>query len=123
MADQSRLMQYMQMAQGSPYDEDSYMRMPVARRGGPPAAQGGGGSDMDMMMMYGPEDQVAYDPNGRPIPLADPRHPRNQQLRGAPQINQVPPFNPSMPGWQGQLPEYPQQNRLDKRAIARELMK
>lgn len=36
-------------------------------------------SDMDMMRMYGPEDQVAYDGAGRPIPLADPRHPRNQQ--------------------------------------------
>lgn len=47
----------------------------------PPGYQPGsspGGSDMDMMMLYGPEDQVAYDQQGRPIPLSDPRHPRNQ---------------------------------------------
>lgn len=39
-----------------------------------------GGTDMDMMRMYGPEDQVAYDSIGRPIPLNDPKHPRNNQL-------------------------------------------
>ena len=50
-----------------------------------------GGSDLDMMQMYGPEDQVAYDGQGRPIPLADPRHPRNQRM-------------PTMPA-------YPQQRR------------
>lgn len=43
-----------------------------------PAPLNGGGTDMDMMMMYGPEDQVAFDNLGRPIPLNDPRHPRNQ---------------------------------------------
>lgn len=37
------------------------------------------GSDMDMMRMYGPEDLVAFDNAGRPIPLNHPRHPRNQQ--------------------------------------------
>ena len=37
-----------------------------------------GGSDMDMMMIYGPEDQVAFDAQGRPIRLDDPRHPSNQ---------------------------------------------
>jgi len=92
MAGENKLMQLAQYAGGgSPYDEDAYMRMPVARRGGPPQQQqqyDGGGSDMDMMMIYGPEDQVAFDQQGRPIPLADPRHPRNQ--RSAPQINAVP---------------------------------
>jgi len=37
------------------------------------------GSDSDMMQIYGPEDQVAYDQAGRPIPLADPRHPNNSR--------------------------------------------
>ena len=35
-------------------------------------------TDMNMMRIYGPEDEVAYDSIGRPIPLNDPRHPRNQ---------------------------------------------
>ena len=51
------------------------------------------GSDMDMMQMYGPEDQVAFDQQGNPIPLADPRHPRNQMQS----------FQP--------MPIYPQQRR------------
>ena len=38
-----------------------------------------GGSDMEMMLLYGPEDQVVMDAQGRPIRLDDPRHPRNQQ--------------------------------------------
>ncbi len=82
----------------------------MMRLGGPRNQQGGG-SVMDMMMMYGPEDQVVFDPSGQPIPLADPRHPRNQ--RSAPQINQVPPFNPSIPGGSGNYgpPGYPQQRR------------
>jgi len=37
------------------------------------------GSDMEMMMLYGPEDRVVYDASGRPIRLDDPRHPQNQQ--------------------------------------------
>lgn len=51
------------------------------------------GSDMDMLRMYGPEDQVAFDQRGQPIPLADPRHPRNQMQS----------FQP--------MPVYPQQRR------------
>jgi hypothetical protein len=35
-------------------------------------------TDTEMMEIYGPEDEVAYDSIGRPIPLNDPRHPRNQ---------------------------------------------
>ena len=35
-------------------------------------------TDMNMMRIYGPEDEVAYDSIGHPIPLNDPRHPRNQ---------------------------------------------
>lgn len=60
---------------------------------GPPPGVGrdldsAGGSDMDMMRMYGPEDQVVFDASGRPIPLADPRHPRNQQQQMAPSYPQ-----------------------------------
>jgi hypothetical protein len=53
--------------------------------------QGGGvpPTDMNMMLIYGPEDQVAYDSIGRPIPLNDPRHPRNQQ-QSAPSYPQRP---------------------------------
>lgn len=57
----------------------------------------GHGSDMDMMRMYGPEDQVAFDQQGNPIPLADPRHPRNQQREQF-----APSYGPPM---------YPQQRR------------
>lgn len=49
-------------------------------RGGPMPPDGDeDDSDMGMMMKYGPEEEVAYDQAGRPIPLADPRHPMNQQ--------------------------------------------
>lgn len=36
-------------------------------------------SDSAMEELYGPEDQVSSDFMGRPIPLADPRHPRNRR--------------------------------------------
>jgi hypothetical protein len=95
-------------AGGSPYDEEDYMQMPgqsganrfLNDRLGAKYGQNmrdflvnhryltgyengsafgpQGGTDMDMMQIYGPEDQVAYDSIGRPIPLNDPRHPRNQ---------------------------------------------
>lgn len=66
------------------------------RRGMPPDVYGGpaggpAGGDADLMAIYGPPDQVAFDQSGAPIPLADPRHPRNQ--RGGP------------------APSYPQQRR------------
>lgn len=47
-------------------------------RGG--GMQPDGGTDMEMMLLYGPEDQVAYDAQGRPIRLDDPLHPRNQRV-------------------------------------------
>lgn len=56
------------------------------------AGPSGEGGDMDMLMMYGPEDQVVFDQQGRPIPLNDPRHPRSQQS-----------YQP--------VPAYPQQRR------------
>lgn len=43
-----------------------------------------GGTDMEMMLLYGPEDQVVMDAQGRPIRLDDPRHPRNQQQQQQP---------------------------------------
>lgn len=46
-----------------------------------PTPQGG---DMGMMMTYGPPDQVVIDQQGRPIPLNDPRHSRNQNNYGMP---------------------------------------
>lgn len=103
---------------GSPYDEDTFMPMPVdpqqsrmntwlnqrldRRMDATPGSgemhrmmseriphmmtppgyqpmQQNGGTDMEMMMLYGPEDQVAYDAQGRPIRLDDPRHPGNQR--------------------------------------------
>lgn len=108
---------------GSPYDEDTFMPMPVdpqqsrantwlnqrldrrmdasqgmgemhrmmseriphmmTQQGYNPTDPTGrgaapGGTDMDMMLLYGPEDQVVMDAQGRPIRLDDPRHPRNQ---------------------------------------------
>lgn len=130
MADQNHLARYLQMAgaeQPMPYPLDggpanqflnarmlnqmpqgmqSYMANSIAQRersrempqsqfGSP-----GGGSDMEMLMTYGPEDQVAFDNLGRPIPLADPRHPRNQQ-RSMPQGQEPPSV----------LPAYPQSRR------------
>lgn len=87
-------------AGGSPYDEEDYMQMPgqssvnqflnrrldarisptmsdylIERELPSPATMP---TDMNMMRIYGPEDEVAYDSIGRPIPLNDPRHPRNQ---------------------------------------------
>lgn len=108
----NKLLQYAQ-ASGSPYDEEAYMQMPggssvnallnsrLSRQAAPVMQQymtrdrGGSppsGSDTDMMMIYGPEDQVAYDQDGNPIRLDDPRHPNNQAsvppMGGASQINQ-----------------------------------
>ena len=54
--------------------------MPAPPNGGGQSAPDDYGSDMDMMMLYGPEDQVAYDAQGRPIRLDDPLHPRNQRV-------------------------------------------
>lgn len=84
------------------------------RNANPDASQqrrGGYGTDMDMLMMYGPEDQVEYDRQQRPIPLNDPRHSR---FRGvAPGVNDIPAFNPSAPGGSGGYspPGYPQRRR------------
>ncbi len=60
----------------SRYTKRNMRNLDAAINGGQSRQQG---SDTDMMAMYGPEDQVAYDQQGRPIPLADPRHPNNQQ--------------------------------------------
>lgn len=109
----NKLLQYAQ-ASGSPYDEEAYMQMPggssrvnillndrLSRQAAPVMQQymtrdrGGSppsGSDADMMMIYGPEDQVAYDQNGNPIRLDDPRHPSNQ--RQAPSRDAVMPYSP-----------------------------
>jgi len=107
---------------GSPYDEDTFMPMPVdpqqsrantwlnqrldrrmdasqgmgemhrmmseriphmmTQQGYNPTDPTGrgaapGGTDMDMMLLYGPEDQVVMDAKGLPIRLDDPRHPNN----------------------------------------------
>ena len=112
MADRNRLMQMAQSTGGSPYDTDAmagmagpatelnnildirsklpnaYFGMMEARqnRYGPYSKAGyAPGSDTDMLQMYGPEDQVAMDAQGKPIPLADPRHPMNQRQQQMPQ--------------------------------------
>lgn len=51
-------------------------------------------TDTNMYTLYGPEEEVAQDAMGNPIPLADPRHPRNQR--------QGPALNPML------APSYPQ---------------
>ena len=113
-----RYLQMAQSSGGSPYDEEAYQNpyRPVndflnrrMQGGGPQntmqAAQGGPpgsmtlddfrrqygrdpATDQEMYMMYGGEDQVAMDPQGRPIPLADPRHPNNQRGPSVPMYPQ-----------------------------------
>lgn len=83
------------MMERMPQGMQSYMAHSIAQRersGEIPLEQSGGhggGSDMDMMMIYGPEDQVAFDERGQPIPLNDPRHPKNQ-MQAQPFQQQVP---------------------------------
>jgi hypothetical protein len=86
----NRLMQRYPGAGRFVEDYEFDRRIPHMSRGAQPPP----GSDSDMMMIYGPEDQVAYDQQGNPIRLDDPRHPRNQR--------QMPGLNPML------QPSYPQ---------------
>lgn len=64
----------------SPYDGSSGISVNQGPQAGPPS-----GSDSQMLDAYGPPDQVAYDGQGNPILLADPRHPMSQRRQQMPQ--------------------------------------